>query len=77
MARNLGDADKVIRIVLGWILVSMVFVGPKTYLGLIGVTLVVTALFSFCPLYRIVGIRTCKQHKSEDVTHRQVSAEQV
>jgi len=59
-AKNLGSADRVIRLIVGIALIAMVFVGPHTPWGWIGVILVATAFLSFCPIYRVFGIRTCK-----------------
>lgn len=58
MTRNEGTIDRVVRIVAGLALLSLVFVGPKTWLGLIGLVPLVTGLVGYCPLYRILGIRT-------------------
>lgn len=69
MSINVGSADRFIRIVLGLILVLLPYVtnlalwsNPVASIGLpiVGVVLVVTALFRFCPLYRLIGVRTCK-----------------
>lgn len=57
---NVGALDRVLRIVLGLVLISLVFVGPKTPWGWIGVVPLITGLFSTCPLYSLLGIRTCK-----------------
>jgi membrane-associated protease RseP (regulator of RpoE activity) len=55
--KNVGGLD---RIVVGLVLIALVFIGPKTPWGWIGLVPLVTGLFSFCPLYRLLGIRTCK-----------------
>jgi hypothetical protein len=52
--------DKIIRAIVGLALIAMVFVGPQTPWGWIGVVLLVTALISWCPLYAIIGMKTCK-----------------
>ncbi len=56
--KNVGSADRVIRVVLGLALLSLVFVGPKTWWGLIGIIPLATASMSFCPLYSIFGWST-------------------
>ncbi len=56
---NIGKADRVIRILLGLILISLVFVGPRTPWGWLGLIPLLTAVVSFCPLYRLIGINTC------------------
>jgi hypothetical protein len=60
MTRNEGTVDRTVRIVLGLALLALVFVGPKTWLGLVGLIPLVTGIAGFCPLYRLVGIRTCR-----------------
>jgi len=64
MKKNMGGADRVIRIILAAIFAVLYFTGtiPGT-LGLVLVILggvfVLTSLVSFCPLYSIVGLNTC------------------
>lgn len=58
---NVGSVDKVVRIVLGLILLSLVFIGPKTMWGWIGLVPIVTALMGWCPLYRLLGLSTAKK----------------
>ena len=59
MTKNMGSADRVIRVVIGLALLSLVFVGPQTPWGWIGVIPLVTAAIGVCPLYSIIGIKTC------------------
>lgn len=59
MQKNVGTTDKTIRIVAGLILIALVFVGPQTPWGWIGIIPLATALMSWCPLYTLLGIRTC------------------
>lgn len=58
MSRNLGTVDRAIRVVLGLLLLSLVFWGPQTWWGLIGLVLIATAAWSFCPLYKAFGWST-------------------
>ncbi len=58
-ATNVGSIDRVLRIVLGIVLIALVFVGPQTTWGWIGVIPLVTGLFKTCPLYSLVGLNTC------------------
>jgi membrane protein implicated in regulation of membrane protease activity len=55
---NEGPLDRVLRVVVGLALLALVFVGPHTWLGWFGVIPLLTGLVGFCPLYRLVGIRT-------------------
>ena len=55
---NEGTLDRTVRIVLGLAILSLAFVGPQSPLGYLGLVPLVTGLVGFCPLYRIVGLRT-------------------
>ena len=57
---NVGGFDRLLRIVVGIALLALVFVGPKTLWGLIGIVPLVTGIFKTCPLYNLLGINTCK-----------------
>lgn len=57
---NVGMVDRAIRVVIGLALISLVFVGPQSQWGWIGVIPLVTAMAGFCPAYRLLGMRTCK-----------------
>jgi hypothetical protein len=59
MQTNVGKIDRALRIIIGIALLSLIFVGPQTMWGLVGIVPLVTALFGFCPAYRLFGIRTC------------------
>lgn len=52
--------DRVIRVVLGLAVLSLVFVGPKSLLGLLGLIPLATGLVGSCPLYTLLGLSTCK-----------------
>ncbi len=62
MQINVGGFDRIARIVLGLVLISLVFVGPQTAWGWIGIVPLLTGIFKFCPAYTIVGLNTsCKK----------------
>lgn len=63
MKINVGKIDRLARIIIGLVLLSLVFVGPKTMWGLIGLILLGTAAINFCPLYAILGIKTTSGSK--------------
>jgi hypothetical protein len=59
---NVGSADRVIRIVLGAIILSLFFIYPDAswrYYTLIGIVPILTGLAGTCPLYSILGLSTC------------------
>ena len=49
MTRNVGGIDRVLRIVVGLVLLSLIFVGPQTLWGLVGLVPLGTALIGYCP----------------------------
>lgn len=56
---NVGSLDRIARIALGLVLLALVFVGPKTSWGWIGLVPLATGLLRTCPLYTLVGLNTC------------------
>ena len=59
-ARNEGSLDRGIRIALGAVLLGLVFFGPQTPLGWVGLIPLITGLIGWCPVYRVLGINTCR-----------------
>jgi Protein of unknown function (DUF2892) len=64
MKKNMGNADRIIRLLLAAVFAYLYFGGIVT--GTLGIVLVVlgavfvlTSLVSFCPLYTLVGLNTC------------------
>jgi hypothetical protein len=55
---NAGKIDRIVRIIVGAVLIGNVFTGLQTPIGWLGVILVVTGLFGTCPVYSILGINT-------------------
>jgi hypothetical protein len=64
MKHNVGSIDRAIRVIAGLGLISLVFVGPQTVWGWIGVVPLVTALIGWCPPYALLGINTCGTKQS-------------
>ena len=58
MNQNEGSFDRVARVLVGSMLLSLVFFGPYTWFGLVGVVPLFTGLVGFCPLYRAFGFST-------------------
>lgn len=59
MDYNVGFVDQIIRALVGLALLSLVFVGPQTPWGWIGLIPLATAFVSWCPAYSILGLSTC------------------
>ena len=60
---NVGSVDRIVRVVLGLALLAIVFLGPQTAWGWIGLIPLVTGLVGFCPAYRLLGI--CTTNKAQ------------
>ena len=56
---NVGGIDRILRVVVGIVLIALVFVGPKTGWGWLGLIPLLTGLFQICPLYSLIGVNTC------------------
>ncbi|MCH8497161.1 MAG: DUF2892 domain-containing protein [Marinobacter sp.] len=61
MEKNMGSLDRTIRVIVGLLLISLVFVGPQTAWGWIGVVPLITAALGNCPAYTLLGIKTCRK----------------
>lgn len=59
--RNENGFDRFVRIIAGLVLLALVFTGPKTQFGWIGLVPLLTGLFGFCPAYMLFGISTCRR----------------
>ncbi len=71
MTPNVGGADRVLRFIMGIVLVLVPFVGASIVpalaqiggwvwvIGVVGLGMLLTALFRFCPAYPLLGINSC------------------
>lgn len=60
MQANVGGIDKVLRIIVGVVLIAAAATGMIGWWGWLGVIPLLTGLFNFCPAYTLLGIKTCK-----------------
>jgi hypothetical protein len=60
MKTNVGSVDKILRIVVGLILIGLSVFKPGVigYWGYIGIIPLLTGLFNFCPAYTLIGLST-------------------
>lgn len=70
MKKNMGGADKLVRLVVALLMILAYFQGIVT--GVLGIILLVvaavfilTSIVSFCPLYTLFGMSTCPNKKDE------------
>ncbi len=61
MKPNEGTADRVMRVVVGLIVLGLFFVldGNSRYWALVGLVPLMTGLVGYCPLYSLLGFNTC------------------
>lgn len=59
MSTNEGLLDRVIRIILGIVLIALAVTGRWAPWGWIGVIPLLTGIVGFCGLYQLIGIKTC------------------
>lgn len=59
MNKNVGNIDKVLRIVAGVALIGLTLSGVIGVWGWIGVVPLATGLLGWCPAYSLLGIKTC------------------
>ena len=63
MKLNVGGIDRIVRIVIGAVLVGLVATGQIGWWGWLGVVPLATGLIGWCPPYALLGISTCKNCK--------------
>ena len=59
MQRNVGSLDRIVRLVVGALILAYGY-QTQSWLGLIGLIPIATALLRFCPLYTVVGCSSCR-----------------
>lgn len=59
MSTNEGNVDRMLRIGMGFVLLSLTILGPKTWWGVVGLVPLITGYLGFCPLYHLFGISSC------------------
>ena len=60
MKKNVGGIDRIVRIVLGIVIIA-VGLFTQSWWGLVGLVPLLTAGMSFCPLYSVIGVSSCKK----------------
>ena len=60
MKVNVGGTDRLLRVIAGLVLIGLTLMGIIGVWGWLGLILLTTGIFSFCPAYGLLGIKTCK-----------------
>ena len=61
MNGNIGNLDRILRVIVGLGLLAIVFIGPRTPWGWLGLVPLATAIAGWCPPYALLGISTKKK----------------
>jgi hypothetical protein len=66
MKKNMGAADKIIRVLVALIVGILIYANVLSgtwalVAGIVSLVFVATSLFSFCPLYTLLGLSTCRK----------------
>jgi hypothetical protein len=61
MTPNVGNVDRIVRIIVGLVVLSLIFIleGNARWFGLIGIVPLATGLIRWCPAYMLLGMNTC------------------
>jgi hypothetical protein len=59
MTTNIGTIDRIARLVLGVLLVVLTLTGSIGVWGWLGLIFIGTAFMKFCPIYKVLGVKTC------------------
>jgi hypothetical protein len=65
MKQNMHNVERVIRLIVALFVLSLIFWGPTTLWGLLGLIPLFTGLTGWCPLYTILGISTKRRTKEQ------------
>lgn len=68
LKKNEGNVDRILRVLVGLGVLSLVFVGPQTLWGLLGLIPLTTGSLGICPVYSLLGMNTCANGECEDAS---------
>lgn len=60
MTRNEGKIDRILRVIVGLVLIALALTGKFAPWGWVGVVPLLTGLVGTCPIYSALGINSCK-----------------
>lgn len=64
MKANVGSLDRIIRIILGVVIIALGFYF-KSWWGVVGLVPIITGLLNFCPAYSLIGVSTKEKIETE------------
>ncbi len=60
MEINVGSTERLLRIIVGVVIIGLGLYF-QSWWGVVGIIPLLTGLFRFCPLYKMLGMNTCKR----------------
>ena len=60
MEINVGSTERLLRIIIGVVIIGLGLYF-QSWWGVVGLIPLLTGLFHFCPLYKMLGMNTCKR----------------
>lgn len=60
MTKNIGSTERIIRAIVGLVLIALTLTGTIGWWGWLGVVPLFTAAIGWCPPYALFGINTCR-----------------
>lgn len=64
MTKNVGSADRALRVAAGLVLIALAAMGNIGWWGFIGVVPLLTGLAGTCPAYTLLGVKTCPMQRA-------------
>ena len=61
MKQNVHNIERVVRVIVGLAIISLVFIGPQSAWGWLGLIPLATGITGWCPPYALFGFSTCKK----------------
>ena len=61
MKQNIHNIERGVRVIVGLAIISLVFIGPQSAWGWLGLIPVATGIIGWCPPYALFGISTCNR----------------
>lgn len=61
MKKNVGGVDRITRVVAGFGILSLAFIGPQSPWAYLGLVPLLTGIVGWCPPYQIMGFSTCSK----------------
>ena len=63
MKQNVHNTERVVRVIVGLAIISLVFIGPQSAWGWVGLIPLATGIIGWCPPYALFGFSTCTKRE--------------